>query len=461
MSLQKHIFFYFIAALMLINPAPVLAEESAAAGALERIEVPEAITLGVGESFALEPVLTPADAPELIHFTTDAPGIANVVAATGRIKAISPGVAHISVQAEGGLTAATAVTVLRAPSSLPLNSNSITLDEGGTYTLSPKFPSGVGGSVRYTSSDPSVVEVDAEGHVKAVSKGNATIIVQSYNGKIATCSVAVQYNVASRMTEDAAGRLEVLFLDIGRNDGILLHCDGEYAFIDSGEHVYGLQARNFLFTMGIPHLKYYIGTHAHTDHVAGAPAILATIATDRVIVPHQGVVDLIRSKATNVSEWIAVNCVPFSILRPGQKITLGGATLECLAPNEITQAEITSTKENHNSLVLRVTYGKRSLLLTGDASASELKRVRDKDESLLKVDVLKNPHHNSSLGSAYEWFDMKYVIASTSSSFLPSDSMRSQIERLGATLYCTADKANSSILMVTDGESLELYPTKQ
>lgn len=458
MRLPHRILSFLIAALLLAA-VTALAEEGVGPVALERLELPEAITLGVGEKLTLEPALTPADAPELIHFSTDASTIADVNAATGTITAVAPGEAHVFVEAEGGLKATTLVTVLRAPSSLALNSNSLSLYEGNTYPLSPKFPNGVGGSVRYTSSDPSVAEVDAEGHVKAVSQGNATIIVQSYNGKFATCSVTVEYNVASRMTEDAAGRLEVLFMDIGRNDGILLHCDGEYAFIDSGERPYGQQARNFLFYMGIPHLKYYIGTHAHTDHVAGAPVILATIPADRVIVPHQGVVDLIRDKAATVSEWIAVNCVPFSILRPGQKIMLGGATMECLAPMDITQAPITSTKENHNSLVLRVTYGKRTLLLTGDASATELRRVREQDESLLKVDVLKNPHHNSSLGSAYEWFGMKYVIASTSSSFLPSASMRAQIERLGATLYCTASSANSSVLMVTDGESLEFYPT--
>ena len=43
----------------------------------------------------------------------------------------------------------------------------------------------------FTSSDDAVATVDAKGNVKTVAKGNATISVETYNGKKAECKLAV------------------------------------------------------------------------------------------------------------------------------------------------------------------------------------------------------------------------------------------------------------------------------
>ena len=72
----------------------------------------------------------------------------------------------------------------------------------------------------------------------------------------------------------AASELRVHFMDIDRNDGILIECDGEAAFIDSGTHDYGVKAVGYMQSAGVEKLTYYIGTHAHRDHVGGGAPIL-------------------------------------------------------------------------------------------------------------------------------------------------------------------------------------------
>ncbi|MDD7411607.1 MAG: hypothetical protein PUK86_00100, partial [bacterium] len=66
-----------------------------------------------------------------------------------------------------------------------------------------------------------------------------------------------------------ADGLDVHFMNIDRNDGILIVCDGEAAFIDSGMPRFGTQAVEYMQSQGISSLRYYIGTHGHRDHVGG------------------------------------------------------------------------------------------------------------------------------------------------------------------------------------------------
>ena len=77
-------------------------------------------------------------------------------------------------------------------------------------------------------------------------------------------------------------------MNVGRNDGILIHCGGEWAYIDSGLHQQGVKAVKYMRAQGVDKLKYYIGTHAHKDHVGGARVILANSPRRRSSCPTTG-----------------------------------------------------------------------------------------------------------------------------------------------------------------------------
>ena len=100
----------------------------------------------------------------------------------------------------------------------------------------------------------------------------------------------------------AASELRVHFMDIDRNDGILIECDGEAAFIDSGTHAYGVKAVGYMQSAGVEKLTYYIGTHAHRDHVGGGAPILLAMEPEAVLVPHAGVRRQIKKRAIGEKE---------------------------------------------------------------------------------------------------------------------------------------------------------------
>lgn len=79
-------------------------------------------------------------------------------------------------------------------SSVSITPNSLNLSVGSTNKLSVSvYPSNATDkTITYTSSNTSVVTVDSNGNVRAVSKGSATIRATSSNGKVGTCSITVQ-----------------------------------------------------------------------------------------------------------------------------------------------------------------------------------------------------------------------------------------------------------------------------
>ena len=453
-----------------INTAPDLSELQEVAAAqmtnsdpeqkavvITGISVPEIITLGAGETRVLTPKLSPRNATEKIKYATSDKKIVTVNS-EGALRAKKVGTARVIVRSEGGVEATVKVTVKKKPGSLKLNKKTGSVEIGKSFKLKPKFPANAGGGITYSSSDPQVAVVSSSGKVTGLARGSATITARTYNGKKAKCTVTVFQDVKKLMTQEAADRLEVLFFDVGWGDCILLHCGGEYALVDIGRRNYGKQVAEKLKKMGIRSLKYFICTHKHGDHVDAAPVILANFSVGKVIVPHKDVVKKVKNMAQTKKEKKAVKNAKYAILSPGNRLTLGGTTLDCIGPLRIIEP-VDPLNENSNSLILRVTYGKRTLLLPGDSTTDELKEVRARDDKSLYVDVLKNPHHFQTLKSAYKWFHMQTVVVSTGKDEPPEKDLENRVAALGATLYVTASNRNGEILMINDGNELQFYTT--
>ena len=217
-----------------------------------------------------------------------------------------------------------------------------------------------------------------------------------------------------------ADGLTVRFFSIDRNDGILLECDGETAFLDSGTHDYGLKAVSQMRESGVEKLTYYVGTHAHKDHVGGGSAILAAMHPSEVLQPHDGVRRRILSCAETKEEREAAEAAAYRTVYPGEEIPLGGATMTVLGPLRLREPNKISDMENNNSLVLRVVYGRRTFLLTADAMPEEISEIAAVSGELFACDVLKSPHHNGETGDELlKLASPRYVVFSTSDKAMP------------------------------------------
>jgi competence protein ComEC len=89
-------------------------------------------------------------------------------------------------------------------------------------------------------------------------------------------------------------------------------------------------------------------------------------------------------------------------MQSGRSFDFGGARIEVLSPPpDYVPAE---SPKNNDSLAMRVTYGQRSFLLTGDMEKPmELRALADGQP--LHADVLKVGHHGSNTSSIQPFLD--------------------------------------------------------
>lgn len=269
-------------------------------------------------------------------------------------------------------------------------------------------------------------------------------------------SVLLGYAAYSEATEP--NTLEVHFIDCGRNDSILIICGGEAAFIDGGTRYYCSRALEYMKARGVTKLKYYIATHAHKDHVDGAPVILAALPTDEVLYNYELTRQCIADDMRSREEREAVNGATWRQVARGDTFTLGGASLRCVAPYTITV--LRSWKdgtENRNSLVFKLEYGDVSFLLTGDTTNDTLKAVLRQDPDDLKCTVFKNPHHDMFLHDEIIYaLDADYVVYSTSYEYPPDVKNLRSVRRAGARVYVTSYHYAGTTVFKTDGASIDI-----
>ncbi|HEV2272557.1 MAG TPA: ComEC/Rec2 family competence protein, partial [Acidobacteriaceae bacterium] len=215
------------------------------------------------------------------------------------------------------------------------------------------------------------------------------------------------------------GKLEITAIDVGQGDSLLLVSPlGKTLLIDAGGPVGGAQSSlsNFeigedvvspvLWTRNIRHLDAIELTHAHSDHMGGMPAVLRNfrpgglwVGKNPPIPAYSELIEEAHSLGIPVDTWAA-----------GDTFDFGGAQIEVLSPPRDYQPGLTPS--NDDSLVIRVSYGRTSALLEGDAEARSEARMLGED---LHADLLKVGHHGSKTSTVPPFLaavDPRYAIVS-------------------------------------------------
>ena len=151
------------------------------------------LTLGAGETFELNPLM-PEGIQAGISCAVDDAAVATVTA-DGRVTAVAPGEARITATADDGTYAECFVHVKKAPDKIAFASRTFKLGRGeltdALKLLVGSVEGEFAGACEFTSSNEKIVRVDANGAIKGVKRGKATITARSYNGKTAKCRVTV------------------------------------------------------------------------------------------------------------------------------------------------------------------------------------------------------------------------------------------------------------------------------
>ena len=219
-------------------------------------------------------------------------------------------------------------------------------------------------------------------------------------GAWAALVLAALAAVLPRAVQHPRDAMLVEAIDVGQGDSLLLITpDGKTLLVDGGglgggprqapsEFDIGEEVVSpALWARGIRHLDVVALSHAHSDHMGGLPAVLRNFHPAELWVgnnPHSTAYGALLREAVELR-------VKVRSFRSGDLVALGAAQVSVLAPRPGYQPG--NAPANNDSMVLRVAYGKTSVLFEGDAEKLvEQAMLADMN---LPSTLLKVGHHGS------------------------------------------------------------------
>lgn len=202
------------------------------------------------------------------------------------------------------------------------------------------------------------------------------------------CACTVTINLGGADTSAAPNsesKLIVHFLDVGQGDSIFIELpNGKTMLVDAGENYHGQGIIDYVQTIGYQKLDYVVATHPHEDHIGSMPYIVRNFEIGSIYMP-----DVTANTATFESLLKAIKAKGLRVKngRTGVHIIKDGElTADIIAPDKPDESNL-----NNSSIVLLLTFGNVSYLLTGDAETKELNAIR----ADMHATVLKAGHHGS------------------------------------------------------------------
>lgn len=276
----------------------------------------------------------------------------------------------------------------------------------------------------------------------------------------------------------ADGRLRVDFLDVGQGDAALIRFpNGETMLVDGGgrpnfnrinmgtedaPEIFEPDTRTvgeavvseFLWERGYSKIDYILATHADADHIQGLSDVAKNFRVRAALFGRTLWNDAEFARLISVLQNEEIESF---FVSASDELTFDSVKIEILNPPPSHGAEAIS--DNNNSLVLRVSYGNRKILLTGDIE-KEAERELLNQPGFLRADVVKVAHHGSRT-SSIETF-VSAVAAQIAVVSVGKDSPYGHphgevVERWknsGAKILTTGE--NGTVSVSTDGRDLRL-----
>ena len=261
------------------------------------------------------------------------------------------------------------------------------------------------------------------------------------------------------------GRLSLTFLDVGQGDAIVVSFpQGRLMMVDSGgDAVFHRQSDNddadgghpfiedrlgiaeaavlpYLWSRGIDRLDWIVASHGDNDHIGGFTDLVRNLRTGEALQA--------RGEDGRFRAEMRAAGVPIRELSAGECWDIDGVKVEVLAG---------SGRGNNGSLVIRLRFGQRSFMLTGDIEKEAERELVGRGGSL-QTDVLKVAHHGSATSSTAEFLDrtqaaIAVISAGRNNSFgHPSPQVVERLRSRGMKVYETSRVG--AITISTDGTDL-------
>jgi competence protein ComEC len=235
--------------------------------------------------------------------------------------------------------------------------------------------------------------------------------------------------------------LEVIFLDVGQGDAILIKTPFDHQIlIDGGP------SRETIIRRLSEEMPFYdktidliVLTHVDKDHITGLLQALKDYEIENIIWSGIGEnkewEDLIGKEGASIIE-----------AKKGMNILANNISFNVLNPEGTNYSDL-----NDSSVVLKMNYDSASFLFTGDISSKI-----DINED---IDVLKVSHHGSKYGTSQELLEkttpeLAIIQVGKNSYGHPSQEVLTRLDNFGIKTLRT--DINGSIKIISDGKKLKI-----
>lgn len=205
------------------------------------------------------------------------------------------------------------------------------------------------------------------------------------------------------------GKLKATFLDVGQGDAIYLEApsgkrilvDGGGSFRSDGFDIGEKVILPFLYRHGVRHLDVVVSTHPDVDHLGGLMTVVKKMRVSLVVIPP--LYDSMASEYQPFLKELKNKGIRWQEAKRGSLLALDPeVNIRVLHPG--TEIDGTKSDINNNSLVMKVTYGETSLLLSGDIEAEAMEDMINANVNV-HSDVFKIPHHGSCYSMEKEFLE--------------------------------------------------------
>jgi competence protein ComEC len=253
--------------------------------------------------------------------------------------------------------------------------------------------------------------------------------------------------------------LRIDFLDVGQGDSALVTMpDGTTLLIDGGGNPMDSARRigetvvsEYLWWRGLSQVDYVLATHADADHIDGLNDVLKNFTVRSALIARRPADDPEYAK---FAQTLARTNTHSEAIEAGDVIQFGEVSLDVLWPPAGGE-----TSTNDDSIVLRIQYGERSILLTGDIEQAA-ERALLTSQQQLHADVIKVAHHGSKTSSTEAFVtatkpQLAVISVGRNSRFgHPHKEVVDRWQCSGATVLTTGN--SGTITITTDGRDLSV-----
>ena len=246
--------------------------------------------------------------------------------------------------------------------------------------------------------------------------------------------------------------LTVTFLSVGHGDSALVELPGGKRMLIDGGGFYGTDfdvgeriIAPVLWKKKIDRIDYVVLSHPQLDHRKGLAFIVENFSPREFWWHGEG-------RLFDLKEALSRNGVEERVIGSTKSRTINGVRIDLLRPDDLTGLDT-----NSRSLVIKITYGGRSVLFAGDIGEDAERRLLNMD---LRADVLKAPHHGSHTSSSEAFLNRvspRYAVISTGrhNTFgLPRKETLGRYEQRSIMVLRT--DVDGAVTMRTDGASMHI-----